>query len=146
MAPLPPCKVWDRWTPLHEAASQGNLAVFKYIADQTSNKNPAADNGRTPLHNAAANGHIQIVKFMMNLIDEQNKSDPRTYMLSMNKNVKDDLDLTPVHLAVQQGHFEICKVLIDYGPDPNPKTGRGASALDMAGKNKEIQNLILKKP
>ena len=145
-APLPPCKVWDRRTPLHEAASQGNLAVFKYIADRTSNKNPGSDNGRTPLHNAAANGHIQIVKSMMNLIEEQNKLDPRMFLLSMNKNVKDNLDLTPMHLAVQNGHYEICKVLIDYGADPNPTTGRGTSALDMAGSNKEIQDLILKKP
>ena len=89
---------------------------------------------------------LQQTPALMNLIDEQNKSDPRTYMLSMNKNVKDDLDLTPMHLAVQQGHFEICKVLIEHGADPNPKTGRGASALDMAGTNKEIQDLILKKP
>ena len=145
-APLPPCKVWDRRTPLHEAASQGNLAVFKYIADRTSNKNPGSDNGRTPLHNAAANGHIQIVKSMMNLIEEQNKLDPRMFLVSMNKNVKDNLDLTPMHLAVQNGHYEICKVLIDYGADPNPTTGRGTSALDMAGSNKEIQDLILKKP
>ena len=140
----PRCKGWCRRTPLHEAAFQGDLAVFKYIADQANNKNPADQVGRTPLHNAAMHGHIQIVKCIMDLIDEEKKSDPLTFFLSMNKNVKNNLGLTPMHIAAREGHYEICKVLIDHGADPNPTSDRGTSALYMARTNQEIRDLILK--
>jgi hypothetical protein len=33
-----------------------------------------------------------------------------------------------------------------HGANPNPRTNRGTSALDMAGANQEIQDLILKNP
>ena len=131
-------------TPLHDAAFQGNLEVFKYIADQVDNKNPAMDGGRTPLHNAVAHGRIQIVKCILDFIDEKNMKNP--LLSSMDKNVKDDAGLTPMHMAVRQEHYEICKVFIDYGADPNPTTNRGTSALEMAGANREIQDLILKNP
>lgn len=134
----------DGRTPLHDAAFQGNLAVFKYIADQVDNKNPAMAGGITPLHNAVSHGHIQIVKCIMDFIDEKNMRNP--LLSSMNKNVKDDAGLTPMHFAVRQEHYEICKVLIDRGANPNPRTNRGTSALDMAGENQEIQDLILKNP
>ena len=131
-------------TPLHDAAFQGNLAVFKYIADQVDNKNPAMAGGRTPLHNAVANGRIQIVKCILDFIDEKDMRNP--LLSSMDKNVKDDAGLTPMHMAVRQENYEICKLFVDHGADPNPRTYGGFSALDMAGANREIQDLILKNP
>ena len=80
----------------------------------------------------------------MDLIDEEKKSDPLTFFLSMNKNVKNNLGLTPMHIAVQRWNYEICKVLIDHGADPNPTSDNGTSALAMAGTNQEIRDLILK--
>ena len=143
----PPCNPGcRRRTPLHEAAFQGDLAVFKYIADQANNKNPVDEDGKTPLHNAVTHGHIQIVKCIIDLIDEEKKSDPLTFFLSMNKNVKNNLGLTPMHIAVQRRNYEICKVLIDHGADPNPTSDNGTSALDMAGTNQKIRDLILKNP
>ena len=35
---------------------------------------------------------------------------------------------------------------VKYGADRNPRSNRGTSALDMAGENQEIQDLILKNP
>ena len=131
-------------TPLHDAAFQGNLEVFKYIADQVDNKNPAMAGGTTPLHNAVGHGRIQIVKCILDFIDEKNVRNP--LLSSMDKNVKDDTGFTPMHMAVRQDHYEICKLFIDYGADPNPSTNEGRSALDMAGANREIQDLILKNP
>ena len=132
----------DGRTPLHDAAFQGNLAVFKYIADQVDNKNPAMAGGRTPLHNAVANGRIQIVKCILDFIDEKDMKNP--LLSSMDKNVKDDAGLTPMHMAVRQKQYQICKLFVDHGADPNPRTYGGFSALDMAGANREIQDLILK--
>ena len=141
----PPCNPGcGRRTPLHEAAFQGDLEVFKYIANQANNKNPVDEDGKTPLHNAVTHRHIQIVKCIMDLIDEEKKSDPLTFFLSMNKNVKNNLGLTPIHIAVQRRNYEICKVLIDHGADPNPTSDNGTSALAMAGTNQEIRDLILK--
>ena len=131
-------------TPLHDAVFQGNLEVFKYIADQVDNKNPASGDGRTPLHDAVTHGHIQIVKCIMDFIDEKNVRNP--LLSSMDKNVKDDAGLTPMHMAVRQENYEICKLFVDHGADPNPTTHGGTSALDMAGANREIQDLILKNP
>ena len=132
----------DGRTPLHDAAFQGNLEVFKYIADQVDNKNPAMAGGRTPLQNAVANGRIQIVKCILDFIDEKDMKNP--LLSSMDKNVKDDAGLTPMHMAVRQKQYEICKLFVDHGADPNPRTYGGFSALDMAGANREIQDLILK--
>ena len=64
----------------------------------------------------------------------------------MNKNMKDDAGWTPLHIAVQLEYYEICNVFIDHVADPNPKKNRGTSALDMAGRNQGIQDLILKNP
>ena len=132
----------DGRTPLHDAAFQGNLEVFKYIADQVDNKNPAMAGGTTPLHNAVGHGRIQIVKCILDFIDEKDMRNP--LLSSMDKNVKDDAGLTPMHMAVRQKQYEICKLFVDHGADPNPRTYGGFSALDMAGANREIQDLILK--
>ena len=48
-----------------------------------------------------------------------------------------------MHLAVQQENYEVCKVLIDHGADPNPEAYGGGSAIDHAGTNQEIRDLIL---
>ena len=128
----------DRTTPLHYAAKNGHLEVYKCIAAQVNNKNPVeTECGTTALHYAARNGHIEIVKYILEFIDDAN--------------LKDNEGTTPMHRAAQQGYYEICKILINHGADPNPINDEGTSAIDLAGINapgtsQEIRDLILRNP
>ena len=53
------------WTPLHEAAKNGELLKCKSIIENLDNKNPTDDFGQTPLHLAAANGHLDVCKLII---------------------------------------------------------------------------------
>ena len=68
-------------TAMHIAASQGHIEIVKFLAENRSDKNPAAADvhGLTPLHFAAMNdsiigisGHYQVVKYIINSIDDKN--------------------------------------------------------------------------
>ena len=48
-------------TPLHAAAKNGNLEVFKLIASLVSNINPKNDKNETPLQIAAKNNQFDIL-------------------------------------------------------------------------------------
>ena len=52
----------------------------------------------------------------------------------------------PIHRAAQWGSYEICKFIIENGGDPNPTDNYGTSALECAGTNERIRDLILKNP
>jgi ankyrin repeat protein len=51
----------------------------------------------------------------------------------------------PIHFAAQWDSYEICKFIIENGGDPNPTLNDGTSALELAGTNENIRDLILKK-
>ena len=59
-------------TPLHVAAENGNLAIFKMIMDVIKDKNPMDQDKLTPLHLAAENGHEQICRQIMNAVLDKN--------------------------------------------------------------------------
>ena len=65
----------DDETPLHRAASYGDLAVFKVIWTLAVDKNPKDNNGMTPLHISCQNGHRLIVKFITSRISD---ADPKS--------------------------------------------------------------------
>ena len=52
-------------TPLHCAAANGNLAVFKILSKNAKDMNPKANNGSTPLHEACFNGNRLIFKYLI---------------------------------------------------------------------------------
>ena len=62
-------------TPLHNAATKGNIDVCKLILDNVSNKNPKDKKKVTPLHDAAAVGHLDICKLIIDLAGDKNPGD-----------------------------------------------------------------------
>ena len=85
-------------TALHEAASCGNLPMFKLILNYSKNISPRDDNIRyTPLHNAAEQGHYEMCEFIVEHMQDLN--------------LKSYLGNTPFDLAEKKGHKKICDLL-----------------------------------
>ena len=63
------------YSPLHTAACNGNLQLFKYIAEKSKIQNPKDNTGSTPLHIAAEKGRFQICQFIMENTTDINPRD-----------------------------------------------------------------------
>ena len=96
-----------QWHPLHIAAAQGHLQLYKHIFEKTDDKNPKSFEGLTPLQLAAQEGHLAVCKFIIERVDD--------------KNPRDEKGTTPLHAAARCGHFEICKFIMKYLDEKNPK-------------------------
>ena len=91
---LPHLQDENGWTPLHFAADNGSIKVYKLIF-----KNPKNKYGSTPLHSAARSGHFELSKFIKEKL--------------ANKNPIDDDDFTTFHHAAFSGNLELCKYLTE---------------------------------
>ena len=61
------------WTAFHIAAERGHSEICRYIMQNISDKNPAADvNHWTPLHLAIENGHLDTLNVIMEYADDKN--------------------------------------------------------------------------
>ena len=90
----------DFETPLHLAAFEGHLEVYKKIAEDQKDKNPVAKNDlMTPLQLAAFQGHFSICQFIV-------QEDGFLYDF-------DIYERCALHYAVISGHFEIVKLLVE---------------------------------
>ena len=120
-------------TPLHTAASNGNLEICKLLIEAIENKSPRCSHGHTPLHHAAENGKIEIFKLIFDNVQE--------------KEPTDNEGRTPLHTAAKHGHLEVCKFLIGESEIKNPRDKKGWTPMHCAAQNgnKEICNLIASK-
>ena len=85
-------------TALHEAATWGNLPIFKMILDYSENISPRHEFiMRTPLHIAAEQGHYEMCEFIIEHTQDLNS--------------KSFLGKTPFDLAEKKGHKKICELL-----------------------------------
>jgi len=53
------------WTPLHYAATNGNIEIVKYLLDHSAYVDAGSPNATTPLMMAARGGHIDTVKLLL---------------------------------------------------------------------------------
>ena len=120
-------------TPLHTAASNGNLEICKLLIEAIENKSPRCSHGHTPLHHAAENGKIEVFKLIFDNVQE--------------KEPTDNEGRTPLHTAAKHGHLEVCKFLIGESEIKNPRDKKGWTPMHCAAQNgnKEICNLIASK-
>ena len=65
----------DGWTPLHYAAKEGHLDVYKTISNLVEDKNPKDLEDFTPLHAAAMNFHKDLCEFIASKIQDKNPVD-----------------------------------------------------------------------
>ena len=146
------------YTPLHFAASNGNLLTVEYLCKHNADVNSLTQNNFTSLHLASGNSNIQIVDCLIkyganpeaitshgssvlhyasggigishfNLVKHLIKNYGGMKFI----NFQDKEKYTPFHEATHSGDFELCKYLIkECGADINLLIKYGNSILHMA--------------
>lgn len=124
-------------TPLHKAASTGDLDTLKKFLATKEVPHSADDWGNRPLHYAAYKGDPQCVDLLIR------KSPNKTKEV----NFRNNLGLTPLHNATQINHSHIVTLLLERGADANIMDLRGKRPLYYAlqNGNKEIIESLLPK-
>ena len=121
----PKNKADDGWTPIHEAAQEGHLEVYKELVNHLKDKDTVTDkHGITPLHAAATGGHLEICLISMNYITKVNLPDNRGF--------------TPLHYAAIRGHLNVCQKIIELLGDKNPRSNVGFTPLHMAAQHGHV--------
>ena len=142
-------------TPLHLAARNGNMELFKLIFSCiTQNLNPANADGETPLHWAVKNRNWTICEFIIanitpectNPADGQGNTPLHHAVqigkvdsffkiftsITQGKNPANNVGDTPLHLAVKFGHFAIASTIMKRLENKNPVNKQGKTPLDFA--------------
>ena len=88
------------WTPLHYAASTGQVAVIEFLLENSAYIDAESPNGSTPLMMAAMYGSPEAVKVLI--------------QAGADLNIKNQLGLTALDFAVR-GHRQNAKELIQTG-------------------------------
>ncbi|MCI5057931.1 MAG: ankyrin repeat domain-containing protein, partial [Flavobacteriales bacterium] len=126
-------------TPVHFAASLGNLEALKILDDFKPNLKSKDGVGASPLNLAALGGHLDVVKF---LIENNCKIDDAT---KVKKSIRFyDASMTPILSALSSGNFELVELLIDNGADVSNKSKYGCDAYFFAarGGNHKVIELL----
>ncbi|KAJ4827900.1 hypothetical protein Tsubulata_021760 [Turnera subulata] len=84
-------------TPLHLAASRGNIRCATLLLQSGADKDAKSRDGRTPLYRAAANGDRRMVEMLI-----QMGADPT---------ISDDRGRSAIDVARDKGHGEIVEIL-----------------------------------
>ena len=119
-------------SPIHVAASHGNLYLFQQMMVKLANMNQKEMCGKNhPLFVAVRKGHYNICKFIVATADDKNPTRPD--------------GVTPLLLAAQLGEYEICKLIISNVDNKNPAMHNGVTPLFVAAQNGyyEICKLII---
>ena len=87
------------------AANKGLSEICEFLIDNSEDKNPFDDNGKTPLHYAASRGFTNVCKLIIENVENKNPAGPN--------------GCTPLHLAAKEGHLEIVRLIVETGVDKN---------------------------
>jgi ankyrin repeat protein len=104
------------------------LRIATLLLDRGAEIDARDQQRRTVLHGAASRGQLQAVDL---LLSRRASVDP-----------VDALGLTPLHLAVREGHVAVAARLLDRGADVRLSARDGRTALDLAGDDREMENLV----
>ena len=115
------------FTPLHWAATLGNLAIAEYLIENGSHINVPDDRRRTPLHRASENEHFHIVELLL-----------REYA---NVNSSDQFGWTPIYQNIVCQHVQMVEYLIRSGAHLNVFDNLNQTPLHVACSNNSTSNL-----
>ena len=120
--PVPARVLSSDWTPLHEAAEDGDVSEVKQLLAKGAEVNAKTSDGYTPLHTAAMFGHLDVMKA---LIAKGAEVDAKT----------EDGE-TPLHQAARWGNLDVVKELLYKGAEVDAKDKYGSwTPLHLAAKN-----------
>ena len=117
-----------QYTPLHHAASQGNIEAINILIRNGAQKDAVDAYGGTALDMAAANGQVPTLVSLM----RNHGMDPNS-MRGL---------FAPLHLAALGGHTEAIHALIREGANVNLVSTSGWNALHCAAQRDNVQALI----
>lgn len=120
-------------TPIHLAASKGDVDILKILIDAGAKVDVRSPHGSTPLESAVLNGHLKVVQMIVEHGANIDSQDSRYY--------------TPLHHATTLNRLEIVKYLVEKGADIRAKVYDGSLAIHIAAMNdnREIVELFLNK-
>nr|XP_026490186.1 transient receptor potential channel pyrexia-like isoform X1 [Vanessa tameamea] len=115
-------KANDGETPIHSAATLGNLDVLNEILSLAKQKDfidYQNEEGETPLMKAIINGHLNCVEAILN--------DGASIKLTMPG------DINVLHIAAEYGHIDILKFLIEYDENATEEMINAVTSPDRRG-------------
>lgn len=149
------------WTPLHIAASIGNLEVLQLLLghEPTPDANLQTNNGSTPVHLATSKKHFDIVKELVSKGASVRTKDKKSqyplhraasvgslplveYLVKEGKspiNAKDISGWTALHHALAEGFGDVAVLLVKLGADYNVEDSDGNTPLKVAVDDKVAQ-------
>lgn len=92
--------VISHWTPLHQAAEDGNTNRLIKLLQNNANVNAQDFNDWTPLHSAAYWGQTECIEILL--------------QHGAKINIKNSVGKTPLHLAILNGHTQCVKILLEH--------------------------------
>ena len=105
----------EKFTPLHHAATRGNVGDIENLVRRGADINALGDDNLTPLHNATLTGKVDAIKKLIGL--------------GANIEAGSTYNLTPLHYASLAGQEDIVKLLVNLGADINSKDNDNSTPL-----------------
>ena len=133
----------DEETPLHSAASHGNIdLVSKLVLNYEADVNARSVHNWTPLHSSCQGFRHPLAKS-----DGQLFSDVARLLLERGADVdaQTDSGSTPIHIAALNGRVEVVRVLLEHGAKSGVENGEGKTPFQIAAARRyfEIMDLLL---
>jgi len=141
----------DQRTPLHIAASRGNVEIVKFLLEKNAYIEANDANNQTPLEGAVVNGHDDVCKilrtggaqpvrptpevidyFMRGVYSGDFALVKRVIENGLNPNQVDYKHRTGLHVAVAEGQTRVVEYLLGKGADPNVTDKHGESPLSVS--------------
>jgi ankyrin repeat protein len=111
--------------PLHDAASQGDLAAIDVLLAEGAEMDARGENGETPLILAVLTGHVDVIELLI--------------AHGADVMARNERGLTPLHAAAYSGKAELAELLLDHGAALEDRANiSGATPLMLAAEENHV--------